>query len=126
MTADKPLPQPLAADAVVTIDPATRTIAVKPAPSARPYAKVLWDEGRQAQIQARGSRHFGPPTVWARGAGKDKVAQGIPGDNGTLQFRFGKGDPVYRKLVSTPGLTATIVVDRATSTIMTVTFRARG
>ena len=126
MSTDRPLPKPLAADGVVTIDAATRTLVVKPAPSARPYAKVLWDEGRQAQIQAMGRRHDDTPTVWANGAGRSQITYGTPGDNGTLRFRFHPAEQVYEDLVSTPGLAATIVVDRATSTIMTVTFRARG
>jgi hypothetical protein len=29
-----------------------------------------------------------------------------------MRFRFSPGDPNYKKLVATPGLSATIVVDR--------------
>jgi hypothetical protein len=49
----------------------------------------------------------------------------LPGDAETLRFRFSPGDPNYRRLVSTPGLTATVVVDRATSHIMSVRFHGR-
>jgi hypothetical protein len=38
---------------------------------------------------------------------------------------FHVGDPVYRELVSTPGLHAWIALDRATGRILSVTFRGR-
>jgi len=42
-----------------------------------------------------------------------------------VAFQFRRGDPAYRALVSTPGLSAVVVVDRATSRILGVKFRAR-
>jgi hypothetical protein len=122
VTADA-LPRPLAAPAKVTIDAAERTLVVKQVPDVRGYAKVLWSEGHRAQVQ---SLQMAPgdaaPTVWAAGAGHDRIAYGLPGDAETLRFRFSRGDPNYRKLVSTPGLTATVVVDRENSQILGVRF----
>jgi hypothetical protein len=122
-----PLPRPLAADGGVTIDARERALVVRPARSTRAYAKVLWSEGVRAQAEAAASgRYAGPPTVWASGGGETKIAYGLPGDDGTsMRFRFSPGDPVYKKLVSMPGLRATIVVDRASSNILGVTFRGR-
>lgn len=51
-------------------------------------------------------------------------AYGLPGD-GTMRFRFPLRDPNYKKLVATPGLSATMVVDRASSHIMRVRFHGR-
>ena len=109
----EPLPRPLVANGTVTIDPRERTLVVKP-------------EGHRAQVQDLQSRTGGmAPTVWAAGAGHDKIAPGLPGDDGTLRFRYSRGDPNYGTMVSTPGLRATFVVDRETSHIMSVRFRGR-
>jgi len=65
------------------------------------------------------------PTLWAHRAGKDKIVYGLPGDDGTMRFRFPLRDPNYKKLVATPGLSATIVVDCASSHILSVRFHGR-
>jgi hypothetical protein len=118
------LPRPLIADGIVTIDPRERALVVRPAPSARPYAKVLWAEGVRAQAEAF-RRGGGPRTVWASGGGSSRIAYGLPEGADALAFRFGIGDPVYRRLVSTPGLFARIAVDRASDQILGVTFKGR-
>ena len=65
-------------------------------------------------------------TPWAHGAGQSQVAFGLPtDDDAALEFRFHRGNPVYRELVSTPGLRARIALDRATGQIISVTFRGR-
>jgi hypothetical protein len=97
------MPRPLAADGAVTIDARERTLVVKPAGHARAYAKVLRSEGHRAQLEDQQAMIPRAPTVWAHGAGQDKIVYGLPGADGTLRFRFSLGDPVYRKLVSTPG-----------------------
>ena len=124
MTGDS-LPRPLAAAAAVTIDARERALVVRPARDARGYAKVLWAEGVRAQAEAA-SRHAGDaPTVWASACGQSKVTFGLPAGGDALKFRFGRGDPVYKKLVSTPGLRATFVVDRGSSQILSVRFHGR-
>jgi hypothetical protein len=65
------------------------------------------------------------PAPWASGAGQRQIARGVPGADGSLHFQFRRGDPVYKQLVSTPGLSAIITVDRGTSRILGVTFRGR-
>lgn len=120
-----PLLRPLAADGAVTIDPRKRALVVRPARNAPGYAKALWSEGVRAQAESAASMYGGAPTVWASGGGQSKISFGLPGDDETLRFRFARGDLVYRKLVSTPGLRATIVVDRASSQILGVRFHGR-
>jgi hypothetical protein len=115
-------PRPLVAAGVVTVDLRSRTLTVRPAPSARPYAKVLWADGVAAQALAW------PPsaarTVWASGAGKRDISYGVPAGD-ALEFRFPRGDPTYRKLVGPPGLRATFAVDTVSRRILSVTFRAK-
>jgi hypothetical protein len=54
--------------------------------------------------------------LWANGAGQSQIAFGLPTD---------AGHPVYRRLVSSPGLRATIVVDMRSRHILRVTFRGK-
>jgi len=96
---------------------------VRPAPGARGLAKALWSEGVRAVAADPG--YDGPPTVWATGGGESKIAYGQPAGGDALKFRFPRGDPIYRKLVSTPGLRATFVVDRGSSQILGVRFHVR-
>jgi hypothetical protein len=114
------VPRPLLDDGVVSIDSRNRTLTVRPSRDASGYAKLLWRDGVAAQAATPQ-----PPTVWAAGAGQSKVSFGLPTDDGALEFRFAVGDPVYRELVSTPGLRARIVVDRASRQILGVTFRGK-
>jgi hypothetical protein len=81
------------------------------------------EEGVRAQAEAPG--YGGPPTVWASGGGEQQIAYGVPVGGDALKFRFHPGHPVYTRLVSTPGLRATFVVDRGSSQILGVRFRGR-
>ena len=118
--------RPLAADGAVTVDAGSRTLVVRPARDARGLAKVLWAEGHRAQVESqRKGIHGTAPTVWAAGAREARIVYGLAGDDGTMRFRFSLRDPVYKKLVSTPGLAATIVVDRESSHITSVRFHGR-
>jgi hypothetical protein len=65
-------------------------------------------------------------TPWANGGGETQIAFGVPtNDHAALEFRFHVGHPMYRELVSTPGLRARIALDRASGQIISVTFRGR-
>jgi hypothetical protein len=63
--------------------------------------------------------------VWAAGAGEAQVAFGLPAGSDALEFRFAIGDPVYRQVVSTPGLRARSAVETANRQILSVTFKGR-
>jgi hypothetical protein len=115
---------PLAADGVVVNDSATRTLVVRPA-KAGSYAGLLWRQGCRKLLQAEQNGRYGPRIVWAHGLGRREIARGQPVDDGSLRFRFERGDSAYRELVSTPGLAAVVTVDRETAQIMGVRFRGR-
>jgi hypothetical protein len=74
-----------------------------------------WEEYvRSSHLPVPG--HFG---------GRRNVCEGLPQDDGTVRFKFERGNELYRQLVSTPGLSAIATVDRATGRIMGVGFRHR-
>jgi len=52
------------------------------------------------------------------------VAQGVPDEDGTVRFRFDRGNPLYAELVGKP-LRAVAVVDRSTCRVVSVRFRHR-
>jgi len=52
------------------------------------------------------------------------VAQGVPDEDGTVRFRFDRGNPLYAELVGKP-LRAVAVVDRSTGRVVSVKFRHR-
>jgi hypothetical protein len=114
------VPSPLACTGVVSNDPAARVLSVRLSENERGYARLLWRQGYQAE---ESGWRTGAPAVWASAPGSDRVAFAVPGDGGTLRFHFHPGEPAYQKLVSAPGLTAFVVVDRETSRFMSVKFR---
>jgi hypothetical protein len=86
------------------------------------FRKLLWRDAVRALDGPAGMAR----TPWANGAGQSQIAFGLPTDDGAaLEFRFHVGNPVYRELVSTPGLRAWITMDRGTGQIISVTFRGR-
>jgi hypothetical protein len=112
------LPQMMLFDGTVRIDAAERELVVRPASTARPWARVLWDETVRTMVEQsrRGGGHS-LPTPWASGAGRDQIRYGIPDRDGSLKFRFHRGEGVYKTLVGTPGLRARIALDRSNGRI---------
>lgn len=78
----------------------TSPLVVRPARDAHGYAKVLWSEGHRAQVEDQQAMIPRAPALWAHRAGKDKIVYGLPGDDGTMRFRFPLRDPNYKKLVA--------------------------
>jgi hypothetical protein len=116
VTAD--LPRPLLFDGTVRVDARERELVVRPASTARPWARVLWDETVRKMVEeAKTRRMQSLPTPWADGGGRDRICYGIPERDGSLRFRFYPGHPNYKTLVSTPGLTARIALDRSNGRI---------
>jgi hypothetical protein len=101
------VPNPLAADGTVINHPAERTLTGS---SPKPAAMRRCCGGRVtgALVEAEQSGRYGAPLVWAHGPGRREIARGLPAGDGTLRFTFERGDPVYRELVITPGLSATV------------------
>ena len=120
------LPQPLAATATVVNDVPSRTLVVGLSQDAEGYAKLLWRQGHQALVKAQEAGWpTRVPTVWASAPGAYRAAFAVPGDAATLRFHFPLGDPSYRTLVGTPGLSAIAVMDRSSNHIMNVRFHNR-
>ena len=117
MTAN--LPQPLAADGQVSVDPVSRPLLVKPAQSG--HASLLWRQGHAAMVQAEGT--IGEPVMFASAPGRPNVGRGEPITDGWLRFKLSRAD--YRKLAGEPNLSAIVVVDRQAGQILGVKFLGR-
>ena len=127
MTTTTQIPQPVAVDGVVFNDVATRTLTVRLPDKATGYTKLLWQQGWQALRRAEESGfRGGTPIPWAHGAGRQReIAHGLPGDGGVLTFHFPAGVTAYSELISKPGLTAIVTVDRGTHHILSCRFLHR-
>jgi hypothetical protein len=121
------VPQPLAVDAVVSNDVAAKTLVVRLPEAEQGHGRLLWRQAHQQLVAAEESWwRSGPPTLWASSAlGVGQVAHAVPGDLQTLRFHFQPGVAAYQQLVSRPGLSAVITVDRETSRFLTVRFHNR-
>jgi hypothetical protein len=116
------VPDPLATDAKVIVDSAERTLIVKPKVMTG-HAALLWRQGHRDLVKAEEAGRYGE-TVWAHGAGRREISRGEPAEDGSLRFKFRRGDPAYKELVGTP-MSAVIVVDSWSSSILSVKFRHR-
>jgi len=68
------------------------------------------------------------PTVWASAPKAYQAAYATPGDalfGGLLQFKFQPGDQVYTELVSKPGLTASVWIDKSQNRFINANFKHR-
>jgi hypothetical protein len=86
------VPDPLAADARVDVDPDSRTLIVRPATDADGYAKLLWRQGHQAIVEAEESYSMRGPSALglvARGGARlpaaGRVRIGVCGSSSTTQ-----------------------------------------
>ena len=120
-----PLPSPMAMLGLVTIDNWQRNLIVRRPENLSGYEKLAWRRGHELLVQAEqsGWPSTGAPFVYAHGAGQTDIAYAVPGDNLTLKFHFPAGKDAYRELVSKPGLTAFVTVDRSTGFFMSCRFR---
>lgn len=125
------VPEPHVAVGVVENDPPSRTLSVRLSELEAGYGRLLYRQAHQALRQAEESA--GPHrTVWASAPGSLRVAFAVPGDFGVLLFNFPVGIDAYQERVGidayqerlgTPGLAATVVLDRETCRILNVRFR---
>jgi hypothetical protein len=114
------VPAPLACDAQVTYDPATRSMSVK----VSGVGSSFWRRGHAAMMAAEeAGRYYSAPTVWAHGAGRREIARGEPVRDGWLRFKLSDAD--YRRLSSAPDLAAVVTVDRQAGRILGVRFLGR-
>jgi hypothetical protein len=120
--ATEKLPQPLVMDGIVANDVGTRTLIVSRPDQASGYEKLSWRTAHEALVRAeqRGWPASAHPFLWAHSAEARNIAHGLPGDNLTLLFHFPVGKREYAELVSQPGLTSFVTVDKSTGWFMGV------
>jgi hypothetical protein len=121
------LPQPLAVDAVVSVDADSRTLAVRLPDAAGGHAQSLWRQAHLALLTAErsGFRSRVPP-VWAHTDRRRDIAHGRPGEFATLRFTFPRTpDSAYSELVGRPRLAAVVVIDRSAGHFLSVRFLHR-
>jgi hypothetical protein len=121
------VPRPVAVDAVVFNDVATRTLSVRLSDQADGFTRLLWQQGWQQQRRAQeaGWPANGARWVWADAPGHRQVAHGLPTEGGVMSFTFPPGATAYSELVGKPGLTAIAVLDRGTHRFLNVKFLNR-
>jgi hypothetical protein len=120
-------PSPLAISAPVVADFANMVLMVRRPQDAGGHAALLWREAHAALVQAE-ERGWPASTSFVYGSapGHYQFGHAAPGPNLTLLFGFAVGTPgakVYAELVSKPGLSAFVTVDRSTRRFLGVTFR---
>lgn len=117
------LPQPHEAIGVVSNEVASRTLTVRLSDVANGYTKLLWRESFQALRRSEESGlRSSHPTAWASTPQADQVAYTTAGDaifGGLLQFKFRPGEQAYVDLISKPGLTASVWIDRSRNRFIT-------
>ena len=93
------------------------------------YTKLLWREAFQALRRSEeGGWRNGHSTVWASTPQAYQAAFATAGDatfGGLLQFTFQPGEQAYVDLISKPGLTASVWIDRSSNRFINVNFKHR-
>ena len=125
--ATTPLPRPRAIDGAVENDISNRTLIVRRPKHIAGYEAFMW---RQAHEALALSEELGGyvDTPWCGYGANRRLVPATPGENLTLRFHFPAGTEagkVYTELVSRPGLTAAVVVDRGTLYFLSCRFLHR-
>ncbi|HEY6685840.1 MAG TPA: hypothetical protein VI094_06465 [Propionibacteriaceae bacterium] len=127
--ATTPLPRPRAIDGVVENDISNRTLIVRRPKHITGYEAFMWRQAHEALVLAEERGWYGSDAaVRCSAPGNPNVVAATPGENLALKFHFPAGTPagkVYTELVSKPGLTAIVVVDRGTLHFLSVKFLNR-
>jgi hypothetical protein len=124
VTAVEALPQPQAISAVVFVDAVSRTLTARLPDKAGGYERLLWTQAWQQlrRAQEAGWPASGAPWIFADVPGGDRSVHGVPTEGGTLSFSFPVGTPGFGALVSKPGVSAIVVVDRGTERFVSCRF----
>jgi hypothetical protein len=111
-------------DGLVRHDPAARTLTVLRPDNLSGYQKLAWRSAHEALVRAeQGGWSSDHPYLSAHGVGQRDIAHGLPVDNLGLQFHFPTGVAAYGELVSLPGLTSYVTIDRSRGQFVSVRFR---
>jgi hypothetical protein len=113
----------MAMTGIVSVDNYQRNLVVSRPDTLSGYEKLSWRNAHAALVRAEQNGWSSDvPTLWADGLGQTNIAFGLPGDKLTLLFHFPAGKEVYTKLVSQPGLTCFVTVDRSSQRFTGVRF----
>jgi hypothetical protein len=122
--ATEKLPAPLVIDGIVTNDVAARTLVVSRPENLSGYHRLQWRTAHEALVRAEQSGWSSDYRfLYAHGVGQRDIAHGLPGDGLTLLFHFPVGKDAYRELVSQPGLSAFVTVDKSSGQFTACRFR---
>ena len=106
------IPTPLAVDASVTADIASRTLAVRLADAASGYERHLWREAHAALSREEDRGWYGSSaTVWCSSPSQRNIVSATAGDFQMLLARFRPGESAFTELVGRPRLYAIVVID---------------
>jgi hypothetical protein len=120
------VPQPLAINAVVVNDFASRTLFCRLPDHLTGPGRIAWANGWQALQLAEENGWGGrTPLLWASTKTAERVARGAAGDAQTLKFFFEPGNAAYSQLIGRPGLSAIVTADRATKYFLRCLFLHR-
>jgi hypothetical protein len=123
------LPRPRAIDGAVENDISNRTLIVRRPKHTAGYEAFMWRQAHKHLVNADERGWYNSDAnVRCSTPGHPDLVSATPGENLTLRFHFPAGTPagkVYTELVSKPGLTAVVVVDRGTLYFLNVKFLNR-
>jgi hypothetical protein len=126
LVATTKLPSPFGCVGVVSNDLAQRVLTVRISDNESGYGRLLWREAFQALRRSEEAGIHGRSVVWASTPDAFQVAPVTAGDNifgGLLKFAF-YGKETYTKLISSPGLTATVFIDRESHRFININFKS--
>ena len=117
------LSMPTTIDAVVEIDIAARTLVVKLPVHVDGYKRLLWRQAHENLVRLEQSAgRVDVPTLWGSTRSAQQIGFALPVAGQALQFRFLPGEPVFRELVSAPGLAASVEADVSLRHFLAVRF----
>jgi hypothetical protein len=114
VTAAEVLPEPRAVTCPVFVDSERRVLTVRLPDQAGGYERHLWIQAWQQlrRAQEAGWPVGGPGPVPAD-VPAGRLVHGLPVDGAQLAFSFPVGTPGFAELVSKPGVTAVVTLDRS-------------
>jgi hypothetical protein len=119
------VPEPLAIDAVVVSDIATRSLGVRLSENASEHQRLWWKTAHQQLKAAVEDGWRSHPFVWASTPTAYQVAHVQPADFSMLTVHFPVGVAGFSELISRPGLYAIATVDRNSNRFLAVKFLHR-
>ena len=122
------LPQPVALEAVVVPDFASRTLSVRLSDQADGRTRRLWEQAwrKQRRSQEAGWPVDGSAWLYADLPGAPRVVHGQPVEGGAMAFHFPPGTAGYSELIAKPGVSAIVTIDHGSHEFLTCRLLRRG